>query len=292
MSGSTIGLTLTMGSVFAHQAETMTIKRYGDKYGKGGMFFNAILCLFAVVFFLASDKGGLVFPLGVVVFGVINSVLYAVGFYSGYLAYVSGSFGLTRLITSFTCIIPIFYGIFFAGETQPPIFYIAIVLILVSLFLMRFQKADADNKVKFSVKWILSVVFVIISNGFISVLGKMQHTAFGDTYKNEFLIITFIGSAFWLFLMGFIFERKSFKSTIKYGVLYGAVAGLCNGINNWLNLTSYNYLDLSVSVPIKTGAGMALSFLVSLIIYKERFSVRQIIAVIIGTLAVVLINIA
>ena len=34
---------------------------------------------------------------------------------------------------------------------------------------------------------ILSVIFVIISNGFITVLGKMQHSAFGDTYKNEYV---------------------------------------------------------------------------------------------------------
>ena len=56
MNGGAIGLSLAMGSVFAHQAEAMTVKRYGDKHGKGGMFFNAILCLFAVVFFLISDK--------------------------------------------------------------------------------------------------------------------------------------------------------------------------------------------------------------------------------------------
>ena len=293
MSGSAIGLSVTLGSVFAHQAESMAIKRYGDKYGQGGMFFNGIICLFAVIFYLLSDQGGLIFPGGVVIYGLINSCLYATGFYAAYLAYVSGSFGLSKLITSFTCVIPIIYGIVFAGESQSPVYYVAFALILVSLFLMRFQKPDADGgKVKFSPKWIISVILVIVSNGFISVLGKMQHAAFGDTYKNEFLIVTYIGSTLWLFLMGFLFERRSFRSTVKYGVLYGAAAGLCNGLGNWLNLTSYNYLDLSVSVPIKTGAGLVLSFLVSLIIYKERFSVRQIIAVILGTLAVVLINLA
>ena len=293
MGGSAIGMSVILGSVFAHQAEVMSIKRYGDKHGKGGMFFNAIICLFAVVFYLVSDQNGLIFPGGVVIYGLINSCLYATGFYTGYLSYLNGSFGLTKLITSFTCVIPIFYGIVFAGEIQPPIFYVAFALILTSLFLMRFQKTDVEGgKAKFSPKWIISVIFVIISNGFISILGKMQHAAFGDTYKNEFLIITYLGSAFWLFLMGFVFERRSFRSTVKYGVLYGAVAGLCNGIGNWLNLTSYNYLDLSVSVPIKTGAGLVLSFLISLIVYKERFSTRQIIAVVLGVLAVVLINLA
>ena len=291
MSDGTMGLSLVFSSALAHQAEVMAVKRYGDKHGKGGMFFNAILCLFAVIFYLASDKGGLNFPSGVVIFGLANSILYAIGFYSGYLSYVYGSFGLTRLITSFICIIPIFYGIVFEGEKHGIVFYIAVALILASLFLMRFQKDSGDGKSKFSVKWIVSVIFVVISNGFISVLGKMQHSAFGDTYKNEYLIVTFIGSAFWLFLMGFILERKSFKSTIKYGIIYGAVAGLFNALNNWLTLTTYNYMGISVSAPLKTGISLVLSFLVSLLIYKERFSVRQIIAVVIGTLAVVLINI-
>lgn len=290
MGDGTMGLSLVFSSALAHQAEVMTVKRYGDKHGQGGMFFNAILCLFAVVFFLFSDKGGLVFPSGVVAFGLANSGLYAIGFYTGYLSYIYGSFGLTRLVTSFVCIIPIFYGIVFERETQGVIFYVAVALILASLFLMRFQKNSGEGKTQFSLKWIISVIFVIISNGFITVLGKMQHSAFGDTYKNEYLIVTFIGSAFWLFLMGFILERKSFKSTIKFGVVYGAVAGLFNALNNWLTLTTYNYMAISISAPLKTGISLVLSFLVSLIVYKERFSARQILAVVLGTVAVVMIN--
>ena len=48
-----VGL-LIAASIFAHQIEAIAVKRYGDKKGKGGMFFNSFLCLFAVIYFVVS----------------------------------------------------------------------------------------------------------------------------------------------------------------------------------------------------------------------------------------------
>ena len=50
MGISMIGMLFVMGSLVSHQLETMIVKRYGDKYGKGGMFFNAIICIFAMIY--------------------------------------------------------------------------------------------------------------------------------------------------------------------------------------------------------------------------------------------------
>ena len=48
----------------AHQVEGMLVRRYGRKHGAGGMFFNAIICLFSMFFFVITDRDGRVIGRG------------------------------------------------------------------------------------------------------------------------------------------------------------------------------------------------------------------------------------
>ncbi len=290
MGNSMIGMLLVISGLIVHQFEAMIVKHYGKKYGKGGMFFNAIICLFAMIYFFVTDKGGLQFPKGIWIYGIINSFMYATGFYAAYVAYKIGSFGLTRLLTSFGVIISTFYGIIFLKEPTTLLTYIALIMIFVSVFLMNYQKQDDTSKEKISFKWIIYVLLVVISNAAITIIGRMQHGLYGDVYKNEFLIISLAGAAISLFVLGAIFERNSFKATIKHGLLYGAGAGMFNGINSLLILITYNYLPISFTSPVKTGLGIVISFLMSVFLYKERFNKHQIISAVIGIVGVVLMN--
>lgn len=284
------GMLLVLIGLTFHQFEAIIVKRYGKKYGKGGMFFNAIICLFAMVYFFVTDKDGLNFAKEIWDYGVVNAVMYATGFYTAYVAYRIGSFGLTRLFTSFGVIISTFYGIIFLKEPTTFLTYVALFMILVSLFLMNYNKQENDKQ-KITFKWLIYVFLIVLSNAAIAIIGRMQHKVYGDLYRNEFLIISLAGAAISLFIFGFIFERKSFKSTIKYGFFYGASAGIFNGINNLLVLITYNYLPISFTSPVKSGVGMIISFVLAITLYKEKFSKRQLVSVAIGVVAVVLMNV-
>ena len=74
-------------------------------------------------------------------------------------------------------------------------------------------------------------------------------------------------------------------------MLYGAAAGIANGAKNFVTLFIYLYLPLSTVSPIKTGLGILITFLTSLLYYKEKYSRRQLIGVVIGTVAVVMLAI-
>lgn len=284
-----IGMLLIFAGLMVHQFEAMIVKHYGKKYGAGGMFFNAVICLFAMFYFVITDKGGLQFPTKIILFGLINSTMYATGFYAAYQAYRIGSFGLTRLLSSFGIVIVTFYGIVFLKEPTTPYTYIALALILIS-FLIGYQKDDAEEKVNVSAKWILMVALTVLSNAMISILGRIQVGEFNGEYKNEYLLISLGGAAVLLMVLGLIFERGKFVSTIKNGFLYGMFAGMFNGINNYLILVTYSYVPISISSPVKSGLVMIISFVMSVVIYKEKFSRRQIIRVAIGIVAVVLMN--
>ncbi len=287
---SMTGMLLIFAGLACHQLEAILVKQHGKKHGSGGMFFNAIICLCAMVYFFVTDKNGLSFPREVILYGIANCFMYATGFYTTYLAFSLGSFGLTRLITSFSGIIAIFYGIVFLREPTTIITYIALALIFASVFLMNFKKDSGKAETGLSAGWLICVLLTVISNGTISIIGKTEHDHLGDGFNNEFLIISLGGAALLLFILGFVFERKSIRSTLKYGFLYGMFAGLFNGINNLLIMITYNYLPLSFISPVKTGLGIVISFLVSVFLYREKFSRRQVISVVVGIVAVVLMN--
>ena len=78
MSGYALGMVYLVASVLVHQFETIVVKNYGKKYGKGGMFFNAIICLFAAIYFFVSDTDGLNFAKEIWVYGIIAVVLLSV----------------------------------------------------------------------------------------------------------------------------------------------------------------------------------------------------------------------
>ena len=289
MQEKIIGLSFVLCGIIVNQLEAIFVKRYGQKHGKGGMFFNAIICLFATIYFFVTDKGGLHFPKEILIYGLINSAMYAVGFYTVYIAFKTGSFGLTRLFTSFGVIISTFYGIIFLKEPTSIFTYIALGMIFVSLFLVNYQRNEKKAQ-KISIIWVLCVLFNVISGSAIAIIGRMQFGIFGDAYKNEFLILSLGGAALYLLILGVLFEKNSFRTTIKYGALYGAAAGIFNGIANLITLVVYNYLPISFMTPFRSGLGLVINFLVSVLFYKEKLSKCQLVSVAIGVAAVVLMN--
>ena len=62
-------------------------------------------------------------------------------------------------------------------------------------------------------------------------------------------------------------------------------------VQNLLGLVVTLLMPISVSSPTSSGIKSLFSFLSSLIIFKEKFLTRQVVGVIIGAVAVILLNI-
>ena len=285
-----MGILFIMTGLLVQQLESILVKQYGKKHSAGGMVFNAVICLFATVYFILSDTGGLQFPTEICLYGLGNSLLYATGFYTTYLAFQCGSFGFTRLFSSLGTILIVFYGVFVLKEPVSALTAIALVLLFVSIYLLCAKEQDTQEKQKISGKWVLYMSLTVLANALITIVGKSKHNAFGDLYNNEFLILSLGGSAAALLVLGLLFERDQFGPALRYGLPYGMAAGICNGINNVLILLTYNYLAISLISPIRTGLGMVLSFLISICFYKERFSRKQWLGIALAIIAIILIN--
>jgi len=281
------GLLLAI-DMLLQQGEGMAVKHYGDKHKVGGMFFNAVICLFSTLFFIITDKGGLCFTNEMLVYGLISCCMFALGFYSMYVALQIGSYVATKMIASFSGVISIVYGIAFLKEPASVFTYIGIVLVFISTVLMRYKKSENDEKKKVSFKWIVWTLITAVSNGFIAVISREQQLHFNNAYDNEFMILSFGGAFVALCIIGFIYERENFKYIAKHGIVWGLLAGACNGGKNLVNLLIYLYIPISIATPLRTGLGFITSFLVSVLLYKEKFTKLQLLSVFLGIFALVL----
>ncbi|MBR2465428.1 MAG: hypothetical protein IKB38_00635 [Clostridia bacterium] len=290
-----IGYILVLIFALLNIGESVVVKAYANRYQSGGMIMNAVIALFSFSFFVITDivqTDGFYFPSEMIPMGLVNCVLYAVGFYSAFLAFKVGPYGLTRLISNFSLLFTVFYGIIVLDEPRTGFTYAGIVLIFAALFLMNYtgNKEKAEEG-KISLKWIVYIAVTVVSNGFISILGRVQQIKFENACTNEFLMISIGGSFVLLAIIGLIIDRDKLKSVLTHGTLYGLGAGLCNGAKNFVSLLVFLFVPMSTVSPMKIGVGIALTFVVSKIFYKEKYSVFQIIGVISGAVAVVMLSV-
>ena len=277
--------------------ESVFVRSYGKRHGEGGLLMNAVIAFFAAAFFFVNDlliaRNGFYFPGEMIPIALVNALLYAAGFYSAYVAFMIGPYGLTRLISSFSLMFPIFYGIFVLKEETDIFTYLGIGLIISAMVLINLKKKQKTDEEKdengVSLKWLIYMITCVFSNGFIAILTRTQQIKFNDACSNEFQMISIGGSFLILLVRGLITDRDKLKYIMKKGILYGAGSGLCCGIKNFVLLAVYLFLPLSTVSPLKTGMSMIASFLFAVLFYKEKYSIKQKIGVVCGVLAVVIL---
>ena len=290
-----VGYLLILAFALLNIGEGVIVKIYANRHKSGGMIMNSLIALFSFAFFFVTDivsTDGFYFPSEMIPLGLINCTLYAIGFYSMFLALRVGPYGLSRLISSFSLLFSVFYGIVFLHEDADVFTYVGIALIFVALFLMNYVgTARKEEEGRISLKWVLCIAATVISNGFIAILGRMQQIQFHDACTNEFQMISIGGSFVLLAIIGLIIDRDKLRSVLTHGVLYGVGAGVMNGAKNLVGLAIFLFIPMSTASPIKIGAGIALTFVVSKLFFKEKYSLVQIIGVVCGAVAVLMLSV-
>ena len=282
---------LIVASLIASQLEIMIVKSYGDRKKNGGEFFNAIICFFSMLFFVVTDKDGLYFPAPLFLYGIISCIGYASGFYFTYLGLQCGSYANTNMVSSLGTVLTVVYGTVFLKEPSNLVTWIAVALIILAIVLMNSEKNMDERGYRFSFKWLIYVLLSVVGNFVINVMKREQQIRFGGACDNEFLIISIFGAFLFLFVYGIFVNRCHLGTALKSGVLHGALAGVCNGAANLLNIIVLLYVPISIVSPVQAGGGLLLAFVVSSLFYKEKFTKMQILSAAIGVVALVLFKI-
>lgn len=289
-----IDIILLLTVVLGCTALNILTKSYGLKHPEGGaLTFCAFSCITVCFFFLVSGGFELKFDLGLIPYVIGFGISYGLGTIMAYYAIRTGSLSLTSLITSYSLVIPTFYGLFFLGDDVGILFYIGLVLLFVSLFLIGIKKDESEGEVKISPVWVLCVTLAFLGNGLCSTFQTAQQKAFLGEYKNELMIFSLIFVSIALLVLALIVERRVFISTVKSCFGYALGYGVLNGLANLcvMLLTGGNRLSTAIIFPSISAGQIVTAVIFAIIIYKEKLSKSDIASVILGTAAVILMNV-
>ncbi|MBE6696822.1 MAG: hypothetical protein E7587_10290 [Ruminococcaceae bacterium] len=277
---------LLISIILGVSAQDITKKMYNKKVSAPGVYvFTTLSAVTAAVFF-ALTSGSLDFNLGILPYSVAFAVAYTTGVVGSVVAIASGPLSLTTLIVSFSLMLPTLYGLVFLNDPISLGLFPGIALLTASLFFIN----RCDKGVKINTKWLISVTFAFLGNGFCTIFQKMQQIRFDGNYKNEFMIIALAITALAAGVMTLIKERDLIGKQGVLGCSLGVICGAANGAVNLFVMILSGLMPVSLMFPIISAGGIVATFIISQVFYKEKLSRPQLIGFILGTASVVLLN--
>ena len=250
-------------------------------------FYSSIVSFFAMIFFVISAGGKLHFTKELFPYSITCAVLFGIMLHANLKALKYGPMSITSLISSIALVVPTLFGIIVLNDPIGPLKYIGILFLVFALVMINLKKEDDK---RFSPKWIIFATLLFFSNGLISIIQKVQQMAFDGEYKNEFMLCAFFIVFVLFFVMGLRVQGDK-KKMLCECVKYAAPVGLANGLGNFLVLVLTAVLPTAILFPAISAVSMVLTFILALIVFREKLSKAQTIGYISGVISVVLLNI-
>ena len=276
--------------------QTILKKVYNKRRDTGVFLFGAMTAFFALTVFVAFNRTWSFRP-EMLIPAIAFAIAYASATLFSVIAIKHGSLAITSLITSYSLLLPGFYGIFFLNEEVTWKLILGIALLAVSLFLTNYEKSDKSldpsKKNNVSWIWIVCVSIAFLGNGMCSTVQKAAGVSgFDRAEMNIVMIIALAMVSVTLFVFSALSaERKKWKHCFKAGTVIAIISGFMNGAVNLLVIVLNPRMNASVMFPIISGGGLVLIFIYSIVVYRERFRISQWLGFGIGLISVVLLNV-
>ncbi len=240
------------------------------------LMFAVCVLVFGVLAFVSG-----VISVYTVVLGIIFGALTNFQQYYKVVALSNGPMHITVLIITASMLIPTLCGpILFPTEESLNIFKIIFAAVLVFFIYLSGNISDGGEKKRVGARWIFSIAIAFLCQGFIGVMQKVHQSS---EYKDELFAFLFVSFVF-SFVFSFIkakgsgvkisFDKKTYLSAIVCGVFTFAV--------NYINLKLSGEIPTQIFFPLINGSNIILTALMSVFLFKEKLSKKQLIGIIGG----------
>ena len=224
-------------------------------------------------------------------FSFMMALLFAFSMIFTYLTQITamalGTASSTMLIYSCGFLIPIFFGAICYNEAISVIQIVAIVVLLISLFLI----INPEKNEKLSLKWLIFSLLSMTGSGTIAILQKIhQRSEFADEFS-LLLSWAFIFAGAILMIIATIFSKKENAPKItKKEISVASLSGIFMGLLNLLNLRLAGKIPAVILFPTYNVGSIILSGVLCALMFKEKNSRKQIAGFIIGCIAILFIG--
>jgi drug/metabolite transporter (DMT)-like permease len=220
------------------------------------------------------------------------------------LALGCGSLALTSLISGYSLVLPTVFGLILWEEPLYLTQVIGFAILVVSLYFANKRsapaKAEGESEAdKISVKWLVYVSLMFLSNGGCAISQQMQQNKFSEVngyaydFKNEFMFVALIVVVLLFAGIGLWRERRDLGTVLRLGTLPAVLTGVCNGVTNLLVMIVVGVsISAAVFFPVISAGGLVISYVISVLFFKERFSGVQKLGILLGLVSVILLNLS
>ena len=249
------------------------------------LVFNIFVFIVSAMLFLPKIFGC---STAVWVYGVFGGI-FAVAYQLLYTKALSiGNVSLTAMISNFSMVLNVLMSYIFFDEPISAMRLFGISLTVTSFIICNGggEKGGVDRK------WLILAVLAMFSTSAGSIVQKML----GESpYRNEnqaFISCLYLVSAL---IGGLIYPvlRKSEKLNLKIGfgmIKYAVAVGVSLALYQWVYTYGLANIEGTFLFPSLSGGTIILTTLSGILIFKDKFTHRQIVGVIIGIISLVLMN--
>ena len=187
-------------------------------------------------------------------------------------------------------IMPTVAGILFFSKPVSPIQWLFVLTLLVAIYILCVSSRGIYRD--FSFKTVIMVVIRFLAGGF-GTISMQTFAEVGNGNTNLFLAVSYLISAVLFFaIYPFIKaenENKRFKLSKRLIVFSFLASALVFGANLFTVMAA-RVLDPIIQFSLTAVGGIVLNLLLGAICFKEKITVKSVVAIIIAAISVVMIN--
>lgn len=190
--------------------------------------------------------------------------------------------GISGTFAKLGILIPMIFSIVLWREFPSTFQWIGIVLSLVSILIVNLSPKNLE---KFDIK--PTIILLFIFGGMAEFSNKIYQQYALNQYKDIFLFAIF----FVAFVISMFFTLKDTSRINKRDILTGLVVGIPNLFSSFFLILSLDTLKASVAFPIYSAGSIVLINMGGLLIFKEKISNKNKLAIGLIIIGLILINI-
>ncbi len=220
------------------------------------------------------------------VWAILLGIMGGVFFFLSFLYYqksvkengasLSGTFGKLGIL------VPMIFSILFWKEIPKAIQWVGI---FIALFSIIFANISRDENKSTSIN--ITLILLFLFGGMAEFQNKLFQKYALIEYKDVFLFVIFITA----FLFSLYFVIKSNKKVMKRDLLIGFLVGIPNLFSSYFLIMALDSISTSIAFPVYSAGSIIFISIGEVVLFKERLSKKNKIAIVLVIIALILINI-
>ena len=262
---------------------------YGNvKYFMLSKLFAAV---FAMILLTVGNEWTRI-DLSTVLISTASGIMLVLGSVCGLYAIRSGTMALSSLFATAGLLVPCIAGIFLYGETMSLWQWLGVLLFFLSSYLLIGAGKRANGS--FNIKTVLLLIGSLLSNGIVMLLQTVFSREVENGSVTAFSFLSFILPALILLVaMGGMKLKNPTACTERISkklLLIMLLSSLALFIVNQLSTTATALVEPAILFTLINGGNTVIAAVMAAVLFKEKFTVRSAIGILLGVVALVIVK--